>query len=346
MLSVSRDELEGWTKPLCSEAQFKKKLENYSAVETSFSARQETCSGSPIQIHVEPSGVCNLVCPICPRGRGKIARSGDLSLETFEHTLEPLWDGLSNIILSGFGEPLLNPETPRMIGLATRKGVSTVMNSNGTLLTGNEQALLDSGLTLINLSMDGAVSKSCHKYTEENPFQKVVQGVESLRNCKDKRDYRSPVILGQFIVTEETIDEMELLEEWARRIGIERVRFKRMHHSMPGEKERQAIFAGHDLERMTKDRRVRSSEMLHWSQSDCSHPWDSFFLSCTGEAGLCSFDPHQVANLGFPNGNFSRIWNGESLKRIRRWHAGQEQGILEPCSRCNRLPGYFMPVEE
>ena len=346
MLSFSRDELEQWTKPLCSESQYKRKLENYKAVEDNFTARGETCTGLPIQIHVEPSGACNLVCPICPRGRGKIARSGNLSLESFEDALEPLWDGLSNLILSGFGEPLLNQQTPSMIALTTRMGVSTVMNSNGTLLTGQELSLLESGLTVINLSMDGAVSKSAHKYTLGYPFKAVVQGVRSLRNAKDRGGYRSPIILGQFIVTEETIDEMDELKKWALDIGIEQVRFKRMHHSMPGEKEREAIFAGHDLAQMTRGRQVRSSERMQWSQFDCSHPWDSFFLSCTGESGLCSFDPHQKANLGFPNGNFNRLWNGESLKRIRRWHTGRERGYLEPCSRCNRLPGYFMTVEE
>jgi pyruvate-formate lyase-activating enzyme len=334
-------EIDRWTRPLCSRSSYERKLLNYGALEASFDVRDEHSHGLPMQIHVEPTGECQLDCPICPRGRQLIRRTGHLSLESFRRAIEPTWDGLCNLVLSGFGEPLLNPATPAMIALATKHGVSTVMNSNGLSLAEHATALLDSGLTVINLSLDGAVSRSCHRYSTAHPFSRVIKGVEVLRKAKDRGECRYPIILGQFVVTEETIEEMPTLQDWAHCLGVEQVRFKRMHHTMPGERRRGLLFSECDLERLGRRPGVDSSEKLGWSPVACSHPWDSLFLSCTGELGLCSFDAHQSLRLDHSAGDIEATWNGDALRRVRRAHRGRTEDMGEPCARCNRLPGYF-----
>lgn len=343
MLSFSKRELEEHTKPLCSPGQYRQKLQNYERIEESFAARAEHCKGLPVLLHVEPSGNCNLACPICPRGRGLIERTGLLSLGAFTRVFDPLCETLSNIIISGFGEPLLNPDVARMIDLAGKHGISTIMNSNGTAILERVGEILDSRLTRINISLDGAVSKSCHRYTEENPFSRVVRGVERLRAEKEKRNYEYPGIRGQFIVTIETVDEVEALRNWALGIGVEEVNFKRQHQIMPGEKNREEIFSETDPMEIVNTGKVVSAEWLNWSPSDCTHPWDSLFLSCTGELGICSFDPY-LSVKGLDHGSdFAALWNDDVMGRVRRWHAGENTKVEEPCSKCNRLPGYLVP---
>jgi wyosine [tRNA(Phe)-imidazoG37] synthetase (radical SAM superfamily) len=346
MLTLSMSELEEYTKPLCSASQYGTKVENYRKVEAAFAVRAERCDGLPIQIHLEPTGRCNLLCPICPRGRGLVPRNHDLGYETFERIFTPLSETLANIMISGFGEPLLNPETSSMVALATRHGVPVSMNTNGTFLEERADEILDAQLTLIKVSLDGAVSESCHQYSAEHPFEKVVAGVEALRRKKETGGYDYPIIVGQFVVSEGTVHEMGRLEEWARGIGVERVKFKRLHHTMPGEQERQALFEEHDFARILASNRVDTSEKLTWSQSDCSHPWDSFFLSCTGEIGLCSFDPYLVIKLDPGEGDFVTMWNCERLARVRKWHSPGRIEIGEPCSKCNRMPGYLRPEKD
>jgi len=345
MLTLSMAEVEKYTKPLCSKSLYDIRIENYQKVEVSFAARAEQCDGLPIQIHLEPSGRCNLLCPICPRGRGLVKRSQDLGFGTFKKVFIPLSETLANIVISGFGEPLLNPETSKMVELATRHGVSTCMNSNGTVLEERAEEILEAQLTLIKVSLDGAMSTSCHLYNAEYPFEKVIAGVEALRGKKERGGYDYPIIVGQFVVSEGTVSEMAKLEEWARGIGVERVIFKRLHHTMPGEQDRQRLFSEHDFGQILASNKVNTSEKLTWSQSDCSHPWDSFFLSCTGEIGLCSFDPYLVLKLDPGEGDYVTMWNCERLKRVRRWHSPARTEIGEPCSKCNRLPGYLWAEE-
>jgi len=74
MLDFTRDDVELSTRPLCSKEMFDRKLSNYEAVERSFGKRSEICLGFPVELSLEPSGDCNLYCPGCPRGRGRIKR--------------------------------------------------------------------------------------------------------------------------------------------------------------------------------------------------------------------------------------------------------------------------------
>jgi len=340
MLSFSLEELERYTTPLRSTTQYETKLANYRRVETSFVERRELCSGLPVQIHLESSADCNLHCPICPQGRGLIERKGYLAYETFRQLFLPQAETLANVVISGFGEPLLNPATAQMIDLASQHAVSTCMNTNGTLLETRAQALLDAQLTVINVSLDGATTSSAHRYSDKYPFESVVRGVERLRTAKDKGNYRYPILYGQFIVTQETLDEIEALKEWALGMGIEQTKFKRKHHTMPGEMRRDEAFAGHELKIAEQDQ-VSSTEKRNWSPLDCSHPWDSFFLSASGEIGLCSFDPHMLAKSEPLADDWADLWNGEMRVEVRRWHAGKPANVRLPCPNCNRLPGYF-----
>ncbi len=345
MLSYSFKEMEQYTKPLCRSGLYEKKLDNFKKVVNSFVNRNEFCRGLPIQIHLEPSGACNLYCPICPRGRELIDREGFLSFAEYAKVFDLLSETLSNIVLSGFGEPLLNDQTTQMIAYTTKNSVSTYMNTNGTVLAESVAEILDAQLTMINISMDGATSKSCHEYNETYPFENVVAGVETLSTLKNKGNYQYPLIYGQFILNDETVDEMEKLKTWALSLGVEHVRFKRKHPTMPGEMTREKIFTQYDYGKILEKGKVKTSENLNWSQSDCSHPWDSFFLSCTGKIGMCSFDPHQILELDADPNDFAKAWNSDLMRKVRRWHSGQDKDVKAPCLTCNRMPGYLLPVE-
>jgi MoaA/NifB/PqqE/SkfB family radical SAM enzyme len=342
MLSHSREEIDACLRPLCTLAQYEAKLRNFDQAVKSFAARAECCEGLPIHLHLEPTGDCNLTCPLCPKGRGLISRTGHLDLETFERVFIPLSETLSLMIVSGFGEPLLNPATPAMIRVATRNGVGTFLNSNGTVLADKADELLDARLTVLNISLDGAVSQSTHQYPEQHQFENAVKGVETLRNKKDRGHYDFPAIHGQFILTEETVGEVGRLKEWACQLGIEQVKFKRKHQTMPGEVEREKVYSEDWLSRIVRGGAVRSAEQLDFAPTECSHPWDSVFLSCTGGIGICSFDPHQLLAFADAGEDVLKAWNGGRMREVRRWHAGRTQTMGEPCSRCNRLPGYLL----
>lgn len=346
MLSFTRDDVEFFTRPLCSKEMLDKKLSNYEAVERSFGERSEICLGFPIELNLEPSGNCNLCCPGCPRGRGRIKRSGNLAYKVFESVMSQIGEMLCNVFISGFGEPLCNNDTPRMIALATQQGVSTVMNSNGVLLAKHVEALLEAQLTLINVALDGATTDSYHLYNSEAQFEAVIRGVERLRQRKDQLGLQYPIIEGQFLIREDSLSEINRLEEWAKGIGVEQVKFKRPYLSMPGEQDRLAVESVIEYLQLLGLDNVKSTEKLQWTPADCALPWENILLSCTGQIGICCYDPHlrlELKESGEPF-NIVDLWNGEKIRKVRRWLSAQETESINPCSRCNRLPGYLIPA--
>jgi pyruvate-formate lyase-activating enzyme len=345
MLSLSLQDLEVLTRPICSPELFRRKVENYHRVAQSFTEKQEICAGLPVEMNLEPSGICNMHCSGCPRGRGRIKRSGLLAYETFQQALEPLADSLCNIFISGFGEPLINPHLPRMIALARGYGIATVMNTNGTYLRQQADGLLDAQLTLINVALDGAVSESYHEYHPGAPFSRTVEGVEYLRQRRDQRGLRSPIIEGQFILREYALGEIDRLKRWAEAIGVERVKFKRPYLTLPDEEDRPAVESVSDYLKQLGLDHVISTEITTWTPADCALPWDNLLLACTGQVGICCYDPH--LHLALADSvelcDTAQLWNGERIREVRRWLAGIENQPVNPCAHCNRMPGYLVP---
>lgn len=345
MLSFTMENVERLTKPLCSKEVYTKKIDNFNRVERSFRARNEHCEGMPVELNLEPSGICNLRCPGCPRGRNRIKRTGLLPFEVFRNVFNQIGETLCNVFISGFGEPLLNDEVPRMIEMASSFSVSTVMNTNGTVLSKHVSALLDARLTLINIALDGFVADSYHKYKSASQFDSVIQGVQKLCEMKAKRGLPYPVIEGQFILRENALKESKRIKTWAEQIGIEKVRFKRPYLSMPGDDERPAVESVSEYLKLMGLNKVTSTEKIEWIPADCTKPWDNLLLSCTGQIGICCYDPHLQLSLNEPEDpvDIAQMWNGNPIQNVRRWLSGDGPKAVDACARCNRMPGHLIP---
>lgn len=327
--------------PAQRESQHARAAENYDKVRRSFAARSEINEGLPIMLHVEAAGACNLTCPICPRGTGRIERSGMLAWDEFERVFARLSATLREAVFSGWGEPLLNAQTPNMIAHVIARGIPVKMNTNGVLLGEHAEKLVDAGLTTINVALDAAASKATHRYPGDQTFERAVEGVKKLRQARAARAAPHPVIHGQFLLDGEIVDEIPALTEWAFALGVDHVKFKRRHETMPGQVERGEQPSPQELQEIGKHALVRSTEDVTFSAKTCAHPWESIFLACTGDLSICSWDPHQKINLGPMPDRFEELWNGKTVRTLRRWHSGRTQAIGDPCRTCNRLPGYL-----
>jgi radical SAM protein with 4Fe4S-binding SPASM domain len=142
-------------------------------------------------------------------------------------------------------------------------------------------------------------------------------------------------------VDENTTADLAGLERWARQLGIEHVRFKRKHPTMPSEIPRTELLAKYNFDRPQRPPGLTSREQLAWCQGDCSHPWSSLFIGCTGEISTCSFDPYLSNAYGSAADAFPTIWNGKRISQIRQSHGGRNLRLPAACLRCNRLPGYL-----
>ncbi len=112
----------------------------------------------PQRLSVEVTTRCNYSCAICPKHSPNYNHPAmDMDPETFKK-LEPLFPNLRSLVLSGIGEPLLNPNLEEMIFYARRRmksGSSIGFQTNGSLLTAERLAeLLRAGLRRLCISVD------------------------------------------------------------------------------------------------------------------------------------------------------------------------------------------------
>ena len=102
-----------------------------------------------------------------------------MTLARFDVALDALRPRLRNLALWNYGEPLLNKELPSMIAHAKTAGVGVVkVSSNVHFLDGARGlALLESGLDVLILSVDGASQATYETFRRDGDFAPIVQKI-------------------------------------------------------------------------------------------------------------------------------------------------------------------------
>src|SRR5205823_5641988 len=123
---------------------------------------------------------CNLRCTYCmPEEVVFLDRKELLSFEEiarFVRAAVPL--GIDKIRLTG-GEPLMRRDLPRLVQLlADIPGVRDLgLTTNGLLLADQAQALYDSGLRRINISLDTLDAERFRQLTRREGLERVLEGI-------------------------------------------------------------------------------------------------------------------------------------------------------------------------
>jgi len=151
---------------------------------------------TPYVLFVDPSSACNFQCTFCPTGDRKLMRDigrfqGNLTQQDFEKVIADCTefdDKIKVLRLYKDGEPLLNKNLFSMIALAKKSGRFNEVDttSNGFLLTPkNSEMLVDSGLDLLNISVDGMSKKQFFEFTKVNvDFKKFVDQIKYLNSIR------------------------------------------------------------------------------------------------------------------------------------------------------------------
>ena len=91
--------------------------------------------GFPLSFSIEPTNRCNLECPECPSGLGKLTRPlGSLSFNMFKKWVDQIKDETFYLQLFFQGEPFINKELNQMLEYARNQKIYTSISTNGLLL--------------------------------------------------------------------------------------------------------------------------------------------------------------------------------------------------------------------
>jgi MoaA/NifB/PqqE/SkfB family radical SAM enzyme len=319
--------------------------------------------GDPLIANIEITTHCNLKCRFCARTRLEKANR-HMSFSAFRKILVLLPNSY-RITLVGLGEPLLHPELDIFIRYAKSLGKKVGLVTNAMLLS--EKAgrnLLDAKLDSIAFSLDASRRELSSVLRKGTDLAKVIGNIgKFVRISKTMGANISTAVFSA--VSIDTVAALDDLIDCVSDLGVDAsmltdLNFKaNLEHSLwknqSGKIEalvRAAVsrafakglplLSVRGLEEFGLEDRYRDFLLIppdrlyqrSARRAHCLSPWQTIPVGVDGTVSCCDCQPELViGNLW--HDPFSRIWNGETVKRHRAEMLGSDPP--EACRLCPRF---------
>jgi MoaA/NifB/PqqE/SkfB family radical SAM enzyme len=203
------------------------KVLNLLLAKREFLTRSTALLSRPYGLLVDPSNGCNLACPGCVHSTSVKAlkifdwNKGLLSEARFRGLLQYCGAYAFQIKFCNYGEPITNPNTPRLIEIAKNYLVQTVLSTSLSIARFDAEAYVRSGLDFLILSIDGATQKVYERYRKNGNIEVVYRNLENLVRAKRTLKRRTPVIRWQFLAFQHNAHEIPLALKIAKALGVD-----------------------------------------------------------------------------------------------------------------------------
>jgi radical SAM protein with 4Fe4S-binding SPASM domain len=295
-------------------------------------------SAKPLSLSIEPTNICNLHCPECLTGNGKLFREkGKIAQKDFEQILDEVYTELCYLLLYFQGEPFLHPQFIEFIRYAKRKKVFVATSTNGHFLSAaNAMSVVQSKLDLLIISLDGVTPDSYQKYRKGGNLHQVVSGIEELVKVKKKRKVNHPLIELQFIAFRHNEQEIEQFKELGKRLGVDKITVKsaQIYHLQPD-----AEIKPPENSRYSRYRQDKSGVYYPMikKRKQCWRQWSGAVITWDGDVVPCCFDKNAVYKYGnWKTNGVYNLWEGKYANRFRT-DLFQKKNIPEICINCPAL---------
>jgi len=292
--------------------------------------------GLPVSISFEPTTSCNLRCPECPSGLRAFTRpTGMLEKDFFSQTIDEIHKDLLYLIFYFQGEPYLNTSFLDMVKYASDKGIYTATSTNAHYL--NDEAArktVESGLDRLIISIDGTTQETYKQYRVGGNLEKVIEGAKNIVKWKKELNRKTPFVFFQFLVVKHNEHQIEEIQQLAKEIGVDEVRFKSAQVYDYENDPNQLIPTIDKFSRYKKNKDGTYTPKNKLANR-CWKLWHANVITWDGLVVPCCFDKdamHQLGNL--KNQSFKTVWNNDNYKQFRAELMMGRKNI-DICSNCS-----------
>ena len=173
------------------------------------------------KLYIEPTNACNIDCVTCFRNAwdGALGRMSDATFQAILDGLAEL-DTMPDVYFGGIGEPLYHRRTTEWIAQVKALGARVEMITNGTMLTEKRsRQLVDAGLDLLWVSIDGATPESYADVRLGAELPKVLANLRRLRSMRRGFYLPKPEIGIAFVAMKRNINDLPKVMKLARSLG-------------------------------------------------------------------------------------------------------------------------------
>lgn len=306
----------------------------------------------PPCLFVEVTNRCNLTCPTCQLGTDQAYKGynkSDITFEQFKNIIDQV-PSLVYVTLQGVGEPLLNKDIMKMIRYCTDKGISSYINTNGTILTETKaKELLEAGISNLSISVNSFDEKVFSETRSGASIIKIAENVKRFIELKRKSGKKKPIVSFRSILMKETEPHMEDLVFKSNELGID-VLYIQLFISVIADKglmessltkEEIEAFA-EKIEKWKKkiDMEIVTESFGKSSNNigQCKLPWFSPNITAEGYmTPCCTISNPSLLNMGnIFEKSFEDLWNSDKFINFRSGFYSKQPKACIGCQNYKR----------
>jgi len=255
------------------------------------------------EVRYEVTDHCNAHCVMCPR-ESHTRRHGVMDQTAYESSIDEVTAlGATQVVLTGFGEPMLDRQLEQKIKYAKNKGLRTYIITNGSALTPKRAyRLLMAGLDEMRVSFYGMESGT-------------IKNLMHFLAVRNSLQVECSVQLSYLVLPENERDVGEFISFWQDK--VEAIEVWKPHNFGDGKDFRQRIGI-----KKTCGRPENGPLQIQWD----------------GTVIPCCYDYNNQINLGNAfNDSIPAIMGGEKYQAIRDAHSKGEFWRFPYCDQCDQL---------
>lgn len=191
--------------------------------------RRSRCFSKPAIYRIDPCTACNIYCPGCDAHTAKISEKRLLSLQDFKNIIDSTKNYCIRASLYDAGEPLMNKNIYKMIKYASDNKISTSISTNFNLFKKEKhlEALMNSGLTVLQPDLDGITQETYSTYRVGGDVSTVLKGIEAVVEHKKKTGLTYPLVEPQIIMFKHVMPEKKSINDYLSKLGVDQIIWKR-----------------------------------------------------------------------------------------------------------------------
>lgn len=293
----------------------------------SFAMRKESVNYYPPVVKIDLSPLCNLHCPVCVHAAPKensvllsqqhFDASQMMSVEQFKQIIDEIKGKTQAVYLYLMGEPFMHPHLCEMSKYANDAGLNVLVSSHFSFKFPDKKIaeIADSGITHLELSIDGATQEVYEKTRDGGHLDWVLDNLERLVAYKKAHQLSYPKIEVQCLAFEHNRHQIPQLREKVTALGVD------MFTTEDGDVGSWAEMAAENFN-ITGPKADKLIPACNW-------PYAAMVIKYNGDAVPCCLynmgrEFSKDTSLSLALGNVFKdgvagVWNNQAYQTVRRY---------------------------
>lgn len=274
------------------------------------------------EVRYEVTDHCNAECIMCPRDVHKLGRPhGIMPMNQYRQSInEVVALGCKQVVLTGFGEPLVDKTLVSKVKYAKSKGLRTYIITNASLLSRERAAsLITAGLDELRISFYGMKKETYEKVMVGLNFEVTMDNLLNFLKVRNELGSKRPRIELSWLVLPENEEDTEAFQQfWEPRADA--IEIWKPHNFGDGRSYRQRY----------ENVAVKNT---------CGRPENGpLQIQWNGEVIPCCYDYNNQIVLGNAfQQPVLEVLNGEKYRLLRLAHREKKFKLFHFCDQCDQL---------